>query len=280
MNWYTYSGFADEIDKDIGVQMDVMESLGIKFIEPRGVNGINVSKLTVEEAREVKSQFDMRGFRVSSIGSPVGKIKLSDSFDDDIGVLSHVLEIAEIFETKYVRMFSPFIPEGEKPEKYRDEVLRRMQGYVDAARGRDVVLLHENEGSNIYGQTALRCLDIFESVGSDRLKAVFDPGNFAYADYDALEAYEILDDYIEYVHIKDSTGNKVVVPAGKGNVQYKEIFRRLKEKGRNYFLSLEPHLSSFTGFAEIDGSIKLQEGGSKERFAFAFKCLKEIVDSI
>lgn len=281
MSWYTYTGFGDEIDKDIANQMDVMESLGIRYIEPRGVNGINVSRLTIDEAKEVKAQFDKRGFRVSAIGSPIGKINITNSYDDDLKLFAHVLDLADVFETKYIRIFSCLLPEGDDPKKHREEVLRRMGGYVNAARGREVILLHENEGGGIYGQSPKCCLDIFESVGSEKLRATFDPGNFVYAGFDALEAYEILENFIEYVHIKDSVGNKVIVPAGHGKVQFSEIFKRLKKTGKSYFLSLEPHLSSFEGFAQIDGgNVKLKKGNNKEKFILAFNCLKDLVDDM
>ncbi len=53
-------------------------------------------------------------------------------------------------ECKYIRMFSFFIPHGEEPLRYRDEVIRRWKSFIKAAEGSGVVLLHENE-SGIYG---------------------------------------------------------------------------------------------------------------------------------
>ena len=46
MDWYTFSGFADEIDADLSVQMDVLTELGIRYLEPRGCGSKNVSLLT------------------------------------------------------------------------------------------------------------------------------------------------------------------------------------------------------------------------------------------
>ena len=46
---YMISGFSDEISSDIDVQFTALNKMGIKFFEPRGVNGKNISSLTDEE---------------------------------------------------------------------------------------------------------------------------------------------------------------------------------------------------------------------------------------
>jgi len=281
MNWYTYSAFGDEIDKDLTVQMDFLENLGINHIEPRGVNGKNISLYTPEEAKELKKQFDARGFKASAIGSPIGKLSLTDPLDEDLKLFENVMEIAKIFETPYIRVFSCYIPEGDDPLKHRDEVLRRMKAYADAARGKGLILLHENEGGPIYGQTAERCVDIIESIGSDIIRATYDAGNFAFAGIDAYKAYKVLEKYVEYIHIKDSIGDGVVVPAGHGNVQYKEILTELKNSGKHFYMTLEPHLGMFEGFEDIEhGRRILGKGNNKDNFVLAFESIKKIVDSL
>ncbi|MBQ7032512.1 MAG: sugar phosphate isomerase/epimerase [Clostridia bacterium] len=282
MSWYTFSGFADEIDVDLNVQMDVLESIGIRYLEPRGCGGKNVSLLTEEEAKEIKKGWDKRGFRVSAVGSPVGKVKLDVPLEDDLQVFRRVLKTAEIFDTKYIRVFTCLVPEDEPAVKFRDRALSRMQAYVDAAKGHDVILLHENEGGYIYGRAPEQCLDIFESIGSDKLRATFDAGNFSYAGYDALKAYHMLKEHVEYIHIKDAKSDMTIVPPGMGDTDYPAILRELRDSGRNYFLSMEPHLSAFEGLADIDGSgIQLSPDGNKpEKFKLAHKAICDILKAI
>ena len=43
------SGFADEISPDLSVQLDTLDSLGIKYLELRGVWNKNVLALTDKE---------------------------------------------------------------------------------------------------------------------------------------------------------------------------------------------------------------------------------------
>ena len=43
------SAFSDEIAEDIDTQFTVLNKLGIKYFEPRGVNGKNISELNDEQ---------------------------------------------------------------------------------------------------------------------------------------------------------------------------------------------------------------------------------------
>src|SRR5690606_19728923 len=120
------SAFADEISDDLEVQLDTLDAVGISHIELRGVWGKNVLKLTDEEVDRVKRRLDERGFRVSSIGSPIGKIQITDPFEPHLEEFRRALWCAERLEAPYIRVFSFFVPEGEAAER-RGEVMRRMK---------------------------------------------------------------------------------------------------------------------------------------------------------
>ncbi|HOJ09918.1 MAG TPA: TIM barrel protein [Clostridiales bacterium] len=283
MSKFIISAFADEIDTNLTTQMNVLEQHGIKYIEMRGVNGKSVVKYTTEEMKEIKKQLDDSGFKISAVGSPIGKINIKDLFEPHLDLFKHTLELAKILETKYIRMFSFFIPEGENPIKYRDEVMERWQKFIKAADGYELVLLHENE-KDIYGDTPERCLDLFKSMNCNYLKAIFDPANFVQCDVETFpHAYMILKDYIEYLHIKDAlSSNHSVVPSGYGDGRVKDILIDLFNSGYEGFLSLEPHLGSFKGFSELEPNSNINdmpEGGPKQ-FAIAANALKKIIDAV
>ena len=63
------------------MQLSHLQSLGIRYFEPRTVNGKNISELTDEEAHALRDRMDYYGIGASSIGSPIGKIGISDDFD-------------------------------------------------------------------------------------------------------------------------------------------------------------------------------------------------------
>jgi len=283
MNKFLLSAFADEIDADLNTQMDVLDQHGIKYIEMRGVDGKNLVYYSLEEVREIKNRIDARGFKLSAVGSPLGKICINDDFGPHLELFKHTLEIAKIMDCSYIRMFSFFIPEGENPEIYRDEVINRWSQFVKAADGSGVILLHENE-KGIYGDTPERCLDLIESLNSDQAKAIFDFANFVQCDVKNYpQGYEMLKNHIEYVHVKDAVySDHHVVPAGEGDGSVEEILRELARSGYEGFISLEPHLGNFTGFAELEPNspgFDLPEGGARS-FAIAVQALKKLLTKI
>jgi len=283
MSKFILSTFADEIDPMLTTQMNVLDQHGIKHIEMRGVNGKGLVQHSLEEVKEIKKQLDARDFKISSIGSPIGKIKITDDFEPHLKLFKHTIEIAGILETKHIRMFSFFIPEGSNPEIYRDDVMKRWYSFIKAANGTGLTLLHENE-KGIYGDTAERCLDLLTTMNCSYMKAVFDPANFVQCNVKTYpEAFNLLKKYIVYMHIKDALyKDHIVVPAGHGSGRVKEILSELKNSEFEGFLSLEPHLADFTGFAELEPNSpanKLPEGGPKQ-FTIAVEALKKILAEI
>lgn len=283
MSKFIISAFADEIDTNLKTQMDVLETHNIHYIEMRGVNGKGIVEYSLDEVKEIKKQLDARGFKISAIGSPIGKIKITDDFAPHLELFKHTIEIAKILDTKYIRMFSFFMPKDEDPAKYRDEVINRWKQFIEAAKGSGLILLHENE-KDIYGDTAERCHDLLKTLSCDYLKGIFDPANFVQCDVKNYpEAYELLKDYIIYIHIKDAVySDHHVVPAGQGDGSVKDILKALLDRNYEGFLSIEPHLGNFKGFAALEPEAvgyDLPEGGPKQ-FAIAANALKKVISEI
>ena len=109
---YILSAFADEVSPVFKNQFEYLTSRGIKFIEPRNIDGTNVSSLTPEQASDAKKLLDSYGIGVSSIGSPVGKISVDDDFAEHLKLFENTLDVARTFEAKNIRMFSFFYPEN------------------------------------------------------------------------------------------------------------------------------------------------------------------------
>lgn len=279
-NEIVLSGFADEIDPALTKQMEVIKKLGMSHIEMRGVNGKGLVEYSVAEAREIKKQLDDNGIRLSSLGSPIGKIKITDDFEPHFELYKHTVELAHLMETPYIRMFSFFMPEGQDPARYRNQVMEQLGRFADYAKQNGVCLLHENE-KDIYGDIASRCLEIMQLYYGDHFQAVFDFANFVQCKQDTLEAYELLKPYIRYVHIKDAvwaTGD--VVPAGMGDGHVAEILKKLKDSGYQGYLSLEPHLSDFAGFQALEhGAAKKEKLDGEGAFTLAHQSLQNILSA-
>lgn len=272
------SGFADEIDKEIDKQIALLKKLGITYMEFRSGDGKGVADYTEEEAMALKERLDANGISISAVGSPIGKISITDPFEPHMEKLRHVMKLAKIWGTKYIRMFSFFIPEGKEAKEYREEVMRRMDAMVACAKEEGMILLHENE-KDIYGDMAERCLDLMKEFYGEHFKCTFDFANFVQCHQDTMEAYEMLKPYIEYVHIKDAIweGGEVV-PAGHGDGNVKKILRFLNETGYQGYLSLEPHLAEFDGLKNLEKNAAertLTDG--EAAYTIAYEALKKIL---
>lgn len=272
------SCFADEIAVSLDRQIEVLQELGIKYIELRSADGINVSAFTPEYARTVKQKLDAAGIRVSAIGSPIGKISLEDDFQSHMKMLTTVEHLADIFETPYIRMFSFYLPENRTPESCRDDVLARLEQMVAEAAKNRLILLHENEKA-IYGDTAPRCLDLMKQFAGETFRCTFDFANFIECGQDTLEAYHMLQPYIAYVHVKDAVREtREIVPAGQGDGKLSEIFTLLDQSGYEGTLSLEPHLANFSGLNSLEKDAAVRAENDTERaFHVAYRALMQLL---
>jgi len=261
------SGFGDEIAPDMETQIQVMTALGLRYIELRGVNGKGIIDHTEQEMAQVKATLDKASFRVSAIGSPIGKVDIQSPFQEELKRFHRAMKAAECFETPYIRVFSYYIPEGEDPWNFEDEVLRRMAVKAKMAGEKGRILLHENE-SRIFGESPDRCLRILEGVHSPSLRGIFDPSNFLHKGHETYpDAWNLLKDHIVYFHIKDCDKKaKMTVPAGEGDAGFVEILRDATQRGFEGFLSLEPHL----------GSERFQDMSKADRFQRAVEAIRKV----
>ena len=251
--------FADEADPSIEGQIAAMKRNGLHGLEIRGVDGQNVSEISVEKAREVRSRLEAEGLSVWSVGSPIGKIHIeTGDFEAHKETFKRTLELANVLGAENLRMFSFYLPEGKDPAIYKNEVIDRLGTLTTLAIGSGVILCHENE-KGIYGDNARRCLDILEAV--PLLRAVFDPANFVQCGQDTLEAWEMLKTYVKYMHIKDAKLNGDIVPAGMGAGNIQQIAAEYRLQG-GFAFTMEPHLAEFSGLSglEREGE-KSQVGG-------------------
>ena len=245
------SSFSDEYNRDIDKQIEILSLRGIKYFEPRFIGDKNISELTESEARELKGKLDSASIKASAIGSPLGKINLSDDFDKHLEDAKRVFTTANILDTKSIRMFSFYLRDGQTREEARGEVIDKLARLLELADEYSLTLCHENE-ANIYGETVEYCHDLLKCFGG-RLKCVFDMGNFVLDGCIPYpHGYETLKEYIEYFHIKDSISDGAIVPAGRGEAHIEEILRAHKAYAtKDFFISLEPHLETFSGLNKL-----------------------------
>ncbi len=251
--------FGDEIASGLEDQIDVLRATGVHALELRAAWGVNVIDLSTEQLAHAARLLRAAGVVVSAIGSPVGKAPVDGDFDVELARLRAALRAARLLDTRRVRIFSFYIPDGRHSD-FRDEVLRRMSSFAKEAAAEDVVLSHENE-SYIYGDDAEHCHDLMESVDSPSLEVAFDPANFVQVGVRPFdEAWPLLKERVGHFHVKDAVSvdrqgvgpypahvpddrlGASVRPAGEGEGQLRELLGALAARGYDGFLVIEPHL--------------------------------------
>ncbi len=248
MNPFRLAAFADEASESLQGQIEALTAHQIPTLEIRHVDGINVSELALEKAQDVQAALEAAGIKVWSIGSPIGKIDMADDFRPHLDTFRHTLEIADIFGARCMRIFSFYHRDIPYSNTLRDSVLERLEMLSHVAAESGITLCHENE-KGIYGDIAIRCVEIHKAIPA--IRAVFDPANFAQCGQDTLSAWDSLEAYITYMHIKDVDAEETIVPAGHGICRIPELLARYHRMGGEV-LTLEPHLCVFSGLSALE----------------------------
>ena len=308
------SGFADEgpADKRAESQLTMMSALGLSYYSLRFVDvgeGVkNVMQLGRREIRRLRSLHDEFGMSVSSIGSPIGKVKLLDQNDGSSNAfvpferylkreVARAIELATEFDTKLIRGFSFYHPKGESPEAYVDLAVERLTAIAEACQRAGVFFGLEVE-ANLVGQSGRLLHQIYKKVGNPHLYLIFDGGNLSSQNMPSdsvVSEYEMMRSGIGWMHVKDYRVDprlewqgyvdeerlKNFVPADRGDSGHEQILRdfktripglsrRLRRQGiPGVFLDLEPHLRGGGQFGGFSGT---------DGFGVALRSLLELLD--
>lgn len=248
---FTLSAFADEISPDPEEQLAVLKQCGLRHLELRSILRTNVLDLSAMQVAELQSLLKREGVRLSALGSPIGKVPIDQDFAPHWERFRHALELCKIFETNNMRIFSYYLPEGQTPgddswQRWRPEVLRRLEEQVRLAEKAGVRLLHENE-HRIYGDSPERVSDLFRTLlsGGDNpyFRAVYDAANYVFCGYDPWEGWVQTRAWTAHFHIKDwVAGERHGRLAGEGQGRLRDVLRDATARRLSGFLTLEPHL--------------------------------------
>lgn len=248
---FTLSAFADEISPDPREQIAVLKSCGVRHIELRSIHKTNVLALTDEQIARLKELLVGEGFKLSAIGSPIGKVAVDSPFEPHLDKFKRAIELCGVFGTPNIRVFSYYPPAGAEWTgdwtPFREEVIRRMRVMAEIAERAKVTLFHENE-HRIYGDSPDRVADLLRSVNSPALKAAYDAANYVFGGYDPVEGWEKTKAFTAHFHIKDwkrdwkevGTEHGVIPGTGDGNIAHS--IRDAVKMGYQGYAVMEPHL--------------------------------------
>lgn len=292
------SGFADEAanQKTAVQQFAAFAAMGLQYFSLRFIDageGIkNVMKLSNKEISHVRHLMGEYGLNVSSIGSPIGKVKLLDVDDGTKNAyipfkkylaqdVKKVCELAHAFETKLIRGFSFYHPKGTDPRANLSQVVDQLGQIAEACHRSDLTFGLEIE-ANLVGQSGELLAEIHKKVNHPAMMLIFDAANILCQGFlaeDVLQQYKAMRPAIGWLHIKDyrhpkppeRTGHidedaiKNFVPADLGHSGHENILRdfrelipkleaKLKKRGiPGVFLDLEPHVKGGGQFGGFSG---------------------------
>jgi sugar phosphate isomerase/epimerase len=244
---FILSAFADEISPEPRVQLAVLRSANVRHIEFRSIHKTNVLKLTDGQLAEFQAMIDGEGFRLSAIGSPIGKHPIDQAFQPHFDLFKRAVELAHRFSTPNIRIFSYYPPEtgfNGDWSPWREEIIRRMRLKAEYALANKVMLFHENE-HKIYGDSPDRVLDVLASVNSPALKGAYDAANYVFCGHDPIEGWTKTKHLTAHLHIKDWTAGGEEHTgrlAGYGDGRIPESIWDSVQAGYRGFAVLEPHL--------------------------------------
>ena len=276
---YILSAFADEAGSTPEEQISALLDNGIPCIEPRNFYGKGILTLTNDELYEIKKALDKAHIKVNSLGSPIGKYPINEPFEKHLPDFLRAIEICKILETSNMRMFSFFIPKGEDPKKYSDEVIRRLRILSDIAKENGITLNHENE-KDIFGQNPEEVDYLVDNLPD--IKFIFDGANYRMSGCNVMDGINASIKNFGYFHIKDAIfESQMIVPVGDGEACYEKMLDIVDKKtNEKIYLTLEPHLHIFDAFRDIDsGELrgKYSFKTNREAFDFAISALKALL---
>ena len=251
----------------------LLNKLGVKWIEIWPVNlkkGLSETNNLEEEKRLLENY----NIKVACVSVPDAfspeNIKNPKKYQT---VFKNAIDIA--VELKSTIVNSYFACFNDYPLDYYIETIKPV---IEYARKNKVILVLENEAHDITSK-AEGMLKVLKAVNSDNFRTNFDACNYYHGGDEGFpNAYNVLKDYISYVHIKNGSvfnpkfhskekkkskfgkplDDKFIFypPIPEGAVNIEGLLKRLKEDHYEGFCTLEPHTVS----SKLEDYYKIEVG--------------------
>jgi sugar phosphate isomerase/epimerase len=245
--------------KPLDELFDIAGNLGIKNLELWIPHNIKY-----EDLGQVKENLDRKGLKAAVI-STWTQLNLPGDVGIRQALINQSIFAAKALGARFVNTYFGGNPQRTVKEAlhhYRESILP----CLDIASKEGIVITLENE-FEISGTDCTRraewVLELMENINSPYFRANYDPCNFYFAGEEPFPyAYELLKDYIAYVHLKDGmkynptihpvpdenflwkdySGDYICCKMGEGSINYKGLFNAFARDGYRGYFGLEPHV--------------------------------------
>jgi sugar phosphate isomerase/epimerase len=280
---------SDEVSQDPRRVIQVCGEFGVRCVEPRSVWNTPPQGLADEQIVELASLLREAGLVVPCIASPFLKCDLGDAeqYAAHLDLLRRCIHLAHVLGCRVIRGFT-FWKTGPADAVWQ-QLLDAYAEPIRLCEAEDVILGIENEAST-HIATAAEAERMYQDLGSQRVRAIWDPANEVYAADGELPfpvAFERMKPYMVHMHIKDAVrdpaaeGGARCVPVGEGRyIDFPAQFAALADMGYEGACSLETHWRPAAALSEDllnrPGGAAFSEGGEEASRI----CLRNIGDML
>jgi len=264
---FNLSVITDEVSQELEVAARFAKSFKLNGVEIRTIWGKTPQNL-LHSLNRIKETLSKYNLKVSAIASPFFKADIDSEkeYREHLDILRKSIKLAKDLDTNIVRGFT-FWRKGSL-EDYLEPIIEKYQKPLEIIEAEDITFGIENEPSTFVGNG--KELAIFLSrLGSKKVKALWDPGNDIWDSSGEIpypDGYRYVKDWIVHVHIKDGVrkgeegGKPEGAPIGRGEVDYLNQLKALREDGYDGYLSLETHWRPMKKLSE---EIIIRPGGEE-----------------
>jgi sugar phosphate isomerase/epimerase len=254
------SVITDEITQDFEHALDVMKEFEVTGAELRGLWGTNVADLDADQVSKARRALAERNMRVVCLATPMFKCDLASDDSSVHGrmhlararglseqneLLKRCCGLAHQFGTDLIRVFT-FWRQGDLTPQIEEQIVDAFAEPAEIAEAEGVTLVLENEHACYIG-TGAEAARVLSAIDSQRVRAVWDPGNALFAGEEPYPAgYAEIRPFVQHVHIKDAITDPATTAlrwcvVGQGDIDYAGQFDALRRDGYAGFISLETH---------------------------------------
>jgi sugar phosphate isomerase/epimerase len=249
----------DEISDDIDVAIKVMQGQNVRYGELRTVNQKNFVFWSDSEVDDFKAKIDASGIELIAAATPLFKWYDADgdpdiphdsfgfnprlSHAEKMQTIDRAFSIANKLGIPRLRIFSGLGSSSDSGENFaKNELLIYALSEADK---HNIDLYLENEPvCKVHRKQEI--IALLETNKNERLKLWLDIANLVEIGEEVDGGFlAIVSSRLSYVHVKDfivNNGEKTYVPAGRGDIPYKSIMKRIsKVKPDDIIVTVETH---------------------------------------
>ncbi|WP_052487428.1 sugar phosphate isomerase/epimerase family protein [Gordoniibacillus kamchatkensis] len=246
MSRFRLAILTDEVSQDLGEAIAFAKRFGMQALELRSVGDKLLHQMEEDEIESIRSLVERGGLAVCGLSAPIFKCELDrdEEVESHIAMAQRYIAIAQRLNAPFVRGFSFWArtPFEEALPRIVSQI-KRIAPYFEHA---GITFVLEFDPS-VYASNARKVARIVDEVGSQAVRALYDPGNDMWdpdGEVPYPDGYDYLQGRLRHIHLKDAVKTATGVEAvaiGSGQIDYRGLFRRLLDTGYDGYLVLETH---------------------------------------